>query len=339
MAIKSAKHNKFSILLKLTVTVFLVLILWLTVDWRRSFEIVVGISVYYIPLLVAISFLMIAMSCIKWQLFLSARNIRVPLIRLIWLYVVGYFFNMFLPSNVGGDVARGMILGKQIRSTHDSFSSVFMERFTGLLGLLIVACLAFVFNMRLISQPEVGGFLLFSLVAFAFIVLLLMNPWLENRLDRIPNRGPLKAAKKNVSNFLAAVRFFRTQPIVLSKAMLLSFLFHFMTVVNTFVVCLSLGISAGVLDLAAVVPMVLIVSVLPISFNGIGVWEGSFVYFFSLIGIPPAAALSIALVLRAKSLFTSLVGGVAFLAYNKSFKESSRADAQIPLVDLESVER
>jgi uncharacterized membrane protein YbhN (UPF0104 family) len=96
--------------------------------------------------------------------------------------------------------------------------------------------------------------------------------------------------------------------------MALSFLFHMVTIINMYVACLSLKIHVAVLDLAAVIPIILAISMIPISLNSIGVWEGSFVYFFTSIGISAHGALSIALVIRAKNLFFALLGGIVFAA-------------------------
>lgn len=310
-------NEKLKFVLRFLVTSLLIILLLWIINWRDSLTTISNISLPYVALLLVISFLMIATSCFKWQIFLRARNLNVSLTRLILLYLVGYFFNNFLPSNVGGDVARSFILGKEIQNNPDSFGSVFLERFTGLLGLLVLAIFAFFLNIRVINKPEIGIFLLFFLIAFIATALLLFTKWSQKLLAAVLDLSLLKAIKNKAVEFLKVIYYFRNQRVVLSKAMLISFLFHIMTVINTLVVCLSLGIDVAVFDLAVVVPIILIVSAIPISLNGIGLWEGSFVYFFSVVGITPSAALSIALVLRAKNLFIALIGGVVFGLLNK----------------------
>lgn len=311
------KRKTFALVLKTAVTCLLVFLLLRIVDWRASLQIIGRISLPLIIVLLLVSLFMIAISCFKWQIFLRARKIHVPLYHLILLYLVGYFFNNFLPSNVGGDVARGAILGKQIKNASDSFGSVFLERFTGLLGLLILACVVFLFNMRLIRNPSIGVFLFVFLGSFVLLAFLLLSERSRKLFSAILDVYPLRLVKGRLMKFLDTIYYFRNRPMVLTQAMLVSFLFHFMTVVNTLVVCLALDIPVRILDLATIVPIILIIAVIPISLNGIGIWEGSFVYFFSIIGVAPAAALSIALVLRAKSIVVSLLGGVSLLLLNR----------------------
>lgn len=311
------RKDKIKLGIRFIVTTLLVILIVYTVDWRDSLRTISKISLTYIILLLLISFFMTGISCFKWQLFLRAKNVFVPLTQLFLLYHVGYFFNMFLPSQVGGDVARSFILGKQIGNKPESFGSVFLERFTGLLGLLVLAVLAFVFNIRFIHKPEIGIFLLFFVIVFVFTVFLLFTEWSQKLLTAILQIGPLKKIENSVAKFLDAIYYFRNQPVVLSKAMLISFLFHVMTVINTLVVCMALGIHTTFLDLATIVPIILLISCIPISFNAIGLFEWSFVYFFSILGITSSLALSIALVLRAKGLLGAIIGGIIFAILNK----------------------
>jgi len=48
----------------------------------------------------------LVVSAYKWQWLLIAQNVRVPLGKLFTSYLVGLFFNNFLPTNIGGDVVR-----------------------------------------------------------------------------------------------------------------------------------------------------------------------------------------------------------------------------------------
>ena len=66
----------------------------------------------YMILFILVSPVLIFLSSWKWQVILKAQNINVSVGRLFVLYITGYFFNTFLPTNVGGDVVRAHILGK-----------------------------------------------------------------------------------------------------------------------------------------------------------------------------------------------------------------------------------
>ena len=69
-------------------------------------------NLVFLGLSIAITPILIIISSWKWQVILRSQNIRLSLTRLFGLYMVGYFFNNILPTNVGGDVIRAYSLGK-----------------------------------------------------------------------------------------------------------------------------------------------------------------------------------------------------------------------------------
>jgi hypothetical protein len=112
--------------------------------------------IYLIPLF-AITYPLLGASCMKWGLFLRERGVVIGFHRLFRLYLIGSFFNNFLPSMVGGDLVRAYVLGKQIESHAHSLASVFLERFTGMIALVSLATASFLFNSGLRQEPVVVG--------------------------------------------------------------------------------------------------------------------------------------------------------------------------------------
>ncbi len=70
----------------------------------------------------------------KWGLVLDAMGLRVPFWRLAEQYVLGIFFNNFLPTMIGGDAARVYYLGRQ-EGYATVATSIFVDRGLGFLSL------------------------------------------------------------------------------------------------------------------------------------------------------------------------------------------------------------
>jgi hypothetical protein len=310
--------EKVKTLAKLVVTAILIYFIFSKVDFSTIIKILAGIRPWLILFLLAIYLLMIVLSCLKWQLFLKARSINISVSNLVPYYLIGYFFNNLLPSSVGGDLFRSYFLGKDIDSHTKSFSSVFLERITGLVALLFVAIISLILNVKLISKtPILFSIIIMSLILLS-VVLFFSFEKIKNILFSLIIRFEFFAPfRDKLDKFYDSIHFFRNQWKVLAYSMLYSFAFHIMAIVNTLVCCWAIRVYPGVLDVAVTVPVIMLVSTLPISINAIGLWEGAFAYFFFLIGIPPAEAISVALILRAKSIFSSSIGGVFFALRGK----------------------
>jgi glycosyltransferase 2 family protein len=299
--------------------ILLALLVWL-VDWRATLATLSRLTLPWIVGLLLIGYVLVLISCIKWRLFLVARGVSISLGKLTDLYFIGYFFNNFAPSNVGGDIVRSYILGEHIGSQPNSFGTVFLERFTGIVALNGLAVLAAAIRPELLTNRLMLALLVGMALGLGLILLLIVSRsaqrWVSKGLDKLPGNLPIGKLKK----FLDVIFYFQGHRMLMAKAMLLSVLFHVMTIVNTQAACWALGLQVHFLDLAVVVPVVLMVAAIPISMNALGIMEGAFVYFLGLAGLDAAAALSVALVLRAKNILLALLGGLLFLRWGRRAK-------------------
>jgi uncharacterized membrane protein YbhN (UPF0104 family) len=76
----------------------------------------------------------------------------------------------------------------------------------------------------------------------------------------------------------------------------------------------AIGIDLPLSIFAALIPVISVAALIPVSFNGRGVIEGGFVYLFSLFGVGAELALGLSLVITLFNLLVSAVGGLMLLA-------------------------
>ncbi|MDD5556029.1 MAG: lysylphosphatidylglycerol synthase transmembrane domain-containing protein [bacterium] len=259
-----------------------------------------------------VAYVGIAISCVRWRVLLAARGIAVSVHRLVFYYIMGYFFSSFLPGMFGGDIVRSYVFGKRIRSQVESFASVFMERLSGLVGLVAVAAVASLFNWETVSRAGLAPLMAAVFAGFVLFLVLLFNRPLVERLGRAVRWRRAALLKEKVLQFHDAVCSFRSEPRVVAKALAYSVLFQLFTSVNTYVVCLALGLDVRFLDIMVVVPIILLICTVPVTPSAIGVWEVAFTLFFSRLGLSRADAANIALVLRGKNIVVALLGGVFY---------------------------
>jgi uncharacterized membrane protein YbhN (UPF0104 family) len=111
--------------------------------------------------------------------------------------------------------------------------------------------------------------------------------------------------------------------------MALSFLFHLLTVVNTYAAGWAIGWeSPNFGGLFVVVPLILLVSMIPITPSGLGLTEGAFVFFLQRVGATEVEGLGVALVLRAKVVIIAAVGGLLWLGV-KNLKRTAHASESV----------
>ncbi len=309
--------SKLQTWFKFLVSALFVTILVKTISFQEVVKLFSSLNVYYLVLLLLLSYVMILESCLKWQILLKAKGIRVPLPSLVRLYILGYFFNNFLPSMVGGDSARGLLLGRRLKRVTDVFLSIFMERFTGFLALILFTATAVIVNHPLVRVGNLRSIVIVLLAgALILVVLVFSRKSFGILMGLVPEK--FEKLRDKLDTLHVSLLEFSHHKGDFACVLFLSLLFHFLTGVNLYYACLALNYEVGFLEMIVVTPFIVLLSLVPITINGIGLWEGSFVLFFSLLGIPSSLALSAALLLRLKTLLVSALGGLFYLQESRN---------------------
>jgi glycosyltransferase 2 family protein len=298
-------------------------------NWRKLVVLVADIQPLYLLHLVAVSVLLFGISCLKWNLFLRERGVVVAFHRLFALYVIGIFFNNFLPTNFGGDVVRAYYLGRQIASQAQSLASVVLERLTGLVALATLALVAYALTPALRHEPLVTASLATLAAGCAAVLVALWHPSLVKAvLGPLERSGPLRRLVAKLHHLHGHVAYFRDKRALVAKAMAYSFLFHIGTALNVYVAALVLGVELSFLRLLVVTPIILVIASVPLTPNSLGVWEWAFSVYLIPAGAALEQGLEVALLLRATMLVTSIFGGVLFLAEGRTARVAGAAREQ-----------
>jgi glycosyltransferase 2 family protein len=294
------------------VSVLLLTYVFMKVGWGPLWEQIRTADVRYLAAYLALGLAATVISAVKWRVLCRPFGFHTRLPRLFALYMVGYFFNHVLPTSVGGDVVRGYELGRTEGHKARAMATVFVERFTGLTVLMILAVMAVAFDTRFRSRIEIVA--LVGLAAAGYVVLawMILSPLCLNIARRLLTfRVAVKALGK-VGNFQEAVLAYRHHRRELAWAMFHSVLFYITAVYLVYVGALTFGHHVPMLSLLAAVPIMLVVFMIPISLGGIGLQEWAYYAILALVGVPAAVGLSLGLLYRARAMLFGLIGGLLF---------------------------
>jgi glycosyltransferase 2 family protein len=286
----------------------ILLLVFYFVDWQEVVRVIWAADLIYLGLLLLLSVPLIGVSVIKWWLFLRFFGVCPSLWHLAKLYLVGYFANLFLPSQFGGDVIRSFELGKQI-GQRDAAVATFLERYTGVVAMVALGIPGIL--MLPSVTPPVRYFYLCIVLVVILSLFVLFSPYCW----RLFNSLPLPASsQKKVSRIGDALQLVRREHRVMIEALLLSVLFHTLTVVNTACAAYAVGWNnAPVWAFFVVLPCVLLIAALPLTPQGLGIQEGAFYLFLTTFGAQPEQAVAIAVLLRLKAYLLGACGGVLFM--------------------------
>jgi len=285
---------------------------------------------FFIGLAFLVFFFQIWISALKWEVLLKSRGYDVSFVYLFKLYLVGLFFNNFLPSNVGGDVVRVYELGKRIQNNADALASVFVERFTGFIMMIVFACLALLTNLALVENTVLTLAIIVASVGLMGILWVVLDARLLNFVENRIKIGIVQKVTGKFRQFQKALYAYGEDRRTLVNVFVLSTAFYFISMAYIYVAALAFHQPVDFLDIAIITPIILLVSTLPLTFNGIGLQEWVYVLMFAWIGLPEAVGLSTIVVIRAAALLWAIIGGVIYPSVRSGdASESAIANSQV----------
>ena len=299
-------------LLKLAVAVVSLIVLFVWVDLRALWEALCELTLASVVNLALIAFALIAVSAWKWQCFIEELGKKLSIVKLFALYLVGYFVNVAFPSYVGGDLVRSYYVGKEV-GQHNALAATILERYTGLVAMLCLALMG-AFFCSLVT-PAIRVTVVLASLGLCLCTVIALSERSLKVLHLLPLLGKLEPSLRKIQTALHLARQNQT---LFVKALVLSFIYHTITIINTVVCAAAVGWSnVPLIDLAVVLPLILLIGALPISPNGLGIQEGAFFFFLKAIGASPAQALAIGVVLRAKTLVLAVLGALVWIGMKR----------------------
>ncbi|MDW8215508.1 MAG: lysylphosphatidylglycerol synthase transmembrane domain-containing protein [Roseiflexaceae bacterium] len=262
------------------------------------------LSAHPLPLAgcVAIYFVGVVLSCLKWQWLLRAQGIQTPLTRLVQWYLMGALAGTLLPSDVGGDLGRGYAAAREMGNGAAVWSSILMERFTGLIALAALAALALALMPGVLDAPAwlpLGAGIGVALSVVAFAVILGFSPV---RLERLPHW-----LSHIILQFQEVAARYRNNAGTILACLGLSVVFHLGNALSFWWLALAIQPDAPAATMI-LWPLAGLFGVLPLTPGGLGVREGITAALLLRADLTSDQAVAAALIGRMLLLLCSLAG-------------------------------
>ncbi len=302
-------------ILRILIALFLIFFLLRKVNLKMALQILRQSLPTFIILAGISFFFFLLISNIRWKILLDIKGLDFSSNYLLRIYFVSYFFNNILPTAIGGDVMRVTYTIKKDSGVGTPLSVVFIDRVIGFLGLFFFALLASLVLLFL-KLPGGRNYLVINLIGF-FVILGGIWAILAEAPYRLFRRLYLKLKFKGlgerIDRFATTLRNFSTNLRPLFLSFLLSLLVQ-LTIAGTWYFSgLAIKKNISPLYYFLYIPLIGLMTMIPITLGGLGVRENAFVYFFKGVGLSCEEALGISLLFLLINYLYSLIGGLIFL--------------------------
>lgn len=300
--------------IKLIISILALLYLFSFLDIGLLKELILKTDKTLFILSVLLAFFRVVIGGMRWNALLKIKKYNFSIFKLTKYYFIGMFFGFFLPTAIGGDVARGFYLFNQGVRKKEVASSIIVERFFGMLSLVVISMLATSFCDKIIHNNQIKIMIIGLSIVF-FLVFYFLFHLKSIYLSNLVPRSIIEKIKP-VKNLLEDIRTYNYSN-TLWLCLIISIIFQILGIISIYLVALALGSSEEFIYFLIFVPIVWLTSMIPVTLNGLGVREGAFVILFAGIGMPKEMCMAISTLFLFQLMLLSLLGLFLFLSDKK----------------------
>jgi glycosyltransferase 2 family protein len=257
----------------------------------------------------------------RWHVLLKVQGIHLSLPRLSGLFLIGMFYNQFLPGGTGGDIIKSYFLVKETPDKRaGALLAVVFDRFIGLVALVSITGALISLRFDFLSQtPETRRLLWLLLVLLSASILALVSTFVITGFKLfhlLPKRFP---GREKLIEIAAAYHLYARHWRATSVAFGASVVAHLATFATFLCAAYALGARVPLVNFFAIMPVERTISALPISFAGIGLREKVLqIMLHGLCGVPEGTAILIGSLSFLIILICCIPGAIVYFFYKPS---------------------
>ncbi|MFH1574508.1 MAG: lysylphosphatidylglycerol synthase transmembrane domain-containing protein, partial [Acidobacteriota bacterium] len=287
--------GKLSAIIKTIVTAVLFYLLFRKVDFQQFAAILQNARFDILLPSLAVLWLGHYICIYRWRMLMRPLMPVFSLARLFGIYCIGLFFNLAFPTAVGGDVVKMYYAGKPSRMYAESFAATFLDRDSGMLAMMIIACAGILIHPVEIPGLPVAVIVWLTLALFVFANAVIFMPSLHYPLSRLLRRIGLARIASKVDAISNAFQVMGRHPAPLLGSLLISTVNQLLVITFVWILGAGLRLDIPFVYYLVFIPVTTLISMIPISLNGMGLREYAFLSLFGAIGVAPESCIALGL--------------------------------------------
>lgn len=297
------------IILRFIISASLIIFVFSKIDLKNVLNCLKEANIFLLAFSLSLHFVGVLLGSSRWRVLLESYGIDVPHKELYRLYMIGSFFNTFLPTSVGGDAIRMYKVSSLTDKRAQAAISVLIERFIGMLILYIISFFSFIFYFNFREEKGLFFTIVFLLSAFIGFIIFIISPFSDKIIKTIPS----SSLKEKLDKIHYSLKYPLREPKNLLKVSAYTTLLQINVVIYFFIISTAIKIKLSIVYFFILIPIILTLTMLPITIGGIGLRESGFIFLFSRFGVVPEKALTLSILGYFISLIFAGFGGLVYV--------------------------
>jgi uncharacterized protein (TIRG00374 family) len=251
----------------------------------------------------------------RWRMLMRPLMPVPSLMNLFSIYCIGLFFNLTFPTVVGGDVVKMYYVGKPNKAYARSFAATFLDRDAGMFAMMIIGCVAILIHPVGVPGIPVGLIIWAAFAAFVAGNIAIFAPYFHRRMTNLLRRFHLAKIAAKVDAISDAFLIMGKHKMLLFMSLMISFVNQLLVNAVTWIMAIGLRIDIDPMWFLIFIPVITLISMIPISLNGMGLREYAFMSLFGAIGVDRESCIALGLLSSIVTILSSLPGGVVYIFF------------------------
>ncbi len=315
----SSRSKYFWFWLKLTITALLILFLICMFDWNRIFDIIQHLSIFDLFIAAFVWIISLLVTTSRWYILSIPLQCNTRFWQLFRFYYIGFFFNTFLPSSIGGDLYRIYRVNKELSSKSQAAALVFVERLIGFFAIAFMASFSLFFIQINKFSNEFRYLAFGSFLILLAVLLLSFNERVILHMSRLLKKISYFHLGERLNQFYEKIYHFRNYKLYLYMGFIISIIYQLIVIYLFYFVARAMDYTIGYMYMVLFVSLSSIVSLIPFSLGGFGYREISYALLFQAIGLAREDGIALSIIVV---VITSIInaGGGIFYILDKNLK-------------------
>lgn len=300
--------------LKIAGTSILLFFIFKQIDISQVLGVIKNSNPFWIICALLMFFLVFIFSVIRLNILLNVGLGQKISFWVVFIFSwIGMFFNLVLPGQMGGDIVKLFKISKHSGQTIKSTAAVIIDRIIGLNTLILLAAAALLFSHYSINISIVRNaiiFLFISSLAFYFII---FNKTIVQKLKILKVFAKWLKIDHLTKEIYLSFNYYKNHPRALRNTFLISMTSNIVSFISSYMMFRAVDVNISIIYFFILMPLIGMISILPVALSGIGLQDGAYIFFFSQLGISPAKILGISILSHIFRFGIGLIGGLIYL--------------------------
>ena len=310
--------HKSKLVVRLLLTIAMLVSVLAQMDLKQFSALVSSMNLTWVFLAFSLRFLVVVPAVQRWRLILQNFGIRTGFAPLARLSFIGSFFNLFLPTGIGGDFVRAYYLSRN-RSHEMStvLTTLLLERSGGLCALLLIGTLSSSLGGLEVSGIPMVGLFFLLLVGYALANASIFHPWIHGQIAIRLQRWRFDSVENKMRLIYDGLKTLGRNGKAMASVLSLSLLIQFSSIVIMWLLAQGIGVATPFVTFLVFIPLINLTIMVPLTINGIGLRESAYYLLFSQVGLPAEMSVTLSLLSFLAHLLVGLPGAVFYTLHKK----------------------